>query len=172
MTTDAQAVPFLSRIAREKKIDYFFNRIPKHSRILEIGSGDGWARGYLEENGWDNYVGLDIKPPADIVGDIGQWKELGLDEESFDTIIAFEVIEHVDCFAACHALLKPGGKLMVTTPLPRGDWFLRLLEWCGLNQKRTTPHHNLVDLRQVPCFGDKEIKIVGFLSQWAVLTRD
>lgn len=168
----AEAVPLLSRIARKKKIDFFFSRIPKDSRILEVGCGDGWAGEYLRRNGWHGYVGLDIKPPADIVGDILRWKELGLEEGSFDVIIAFEVVEHVDCFAACHALLKPGGKLMVTTPLPRADRVLRMLERCGLSQKRTTPHDHLVDLKQVPYFREKEIRIVGLLSQWAVLTRD
>lgn len=169
---DVEAVPFLSRIARKKKIGYFFSCIPRHNRILEVGCGGGWAGEYLKNNGWHNYVGLDIEPPADIVGDILRWRELGIEEESFDTVIAFEVVEHVDCFAACYTILKPGGKLMITTPLPRTDWVLRVLEWCGLNQKRMSPHDHLVDLRKIAYFENKEIKIVGFLSQWAVLTRD
>jgi len=58
----------------------------------------GWVRQYLEEKGHTGYVGLNLIPPADIVGDIGNWPSLGLKAQSFDYIIAFEVVEHVDCF--------------------------------------------------------------------------
>lgn len=141
------------------------------NRILEIGCGDGWVGQYLKSHGWSNYVGMDIEPPADIVGDILRWRELGVEEESFDTIIAFEVVEHVDCFRACYDILKPGGKLLVTTPLPRMDWALRVLEWCGLNQRRMSPHDHLVNLKEATYFQDKDIKIVALLSQWGILTK-
>ncbi len=165
-------MPLLSEIARRKKITYFFSGIHKSHKILEIGCGGGWAGQYLISHGWSDYVGLDIKPPADIVGDILNWRKLGIKESSYDIVIAFEVAEHVDIFGACNAILKPGGKLMITTPLPYMDWALRMLELWGLNQKRTTPHSNLVYLKDVSCFRNKNIKIVGFLSQWGIFTKD
>jgi 2-polyprenyl-3-methyl-5-hydroxy-6-metoxy-1,4-benzoquinol methylase len=97
---------------------------------------------------------------------------LGLKERSFDVIIAFEVVEHVDCFKECFELLTDGGMLMVTSPIPHMDWILRILEIIGLNQKRTSVHNELVYLKDVSYFKHKEIKTVGFLSQWAILTKE
>ena len=145
-------MPLLSNLAAKKKIDYFTQGVPKDAKILEIGSGSGWVGRYLNEHGWKNYVSIDLFPPADIVGDICRWRDLGLTAESFDVIFAFEVVEHVDCFKPCYELLKPGGKLMVTTPVPHMDWAMKLLETLGLNQKRTSPHDHLVYLSQAPLF--------------------
>ena len=47
-------------------------------------------------------------------------------------VVAFEVVEHVDLYAACQDLLKPNGKLLVTTPAPHADWFMKILELVGL----------------------------------------
>jgi len=102
-------MPLLSDLARAKKIDFFLKPLLKEARILEIGSAGGWVGDFLKSNGWKDYIGLDLFPPADIVGDIRHWVDLGLKERSFDVIIAFEVVEHVDCFKECFDLLKPGG---------------------------------------------------------------
>jgi len=164
-------MPLLSDVAKQNKIKYFLIDIPKNHKILEIGSGSGWVSDYLKNNGWENYTGIDIVPPAEIVGDIHNWKTLGLEENSFDVIIAFEVIEHVDCFKDCFDLLKPEGKLLLTTPYPLMDWFLILLEFLGLNQKRTSTHNNLVYLKKVSIFKNKKIKIILFLSQWGIFIK-
>ncbi len=164
-------MPWVSAYARRRKIRYFFPRIPKQDRILEVGCGAGWVGEYLKSHGWTNYVGLSLEPPADIVGDIRHGRQLGLAPESFDTIIAFEVIEHVDCLRECHALLRPGGRLMLTTPVPRTDGVLKLLEALGLNQKRTSPHDHLIHLRHVPDFACQDVRTIGFLSQWGILTK-
>jgi SAM-dependent methyltransferase len=161
----------LSKLAGKKKIDYFTQRIPKEAKILEIGSGSGWVGRYLKENGWHNYVSIDLFPPADVVGDIRMWPELGLTAASFDVILAFEVVEHVDCFEACYQLLKPGGMLMVTTPVPHMDWAMKFLELVGLNQKRTSPHDHLVYLSEAPFFEERQLKTVAFLAQWGILIK-
>jgi len=164
-------MPLLSDYARRKKIRHFLDPIPKDARILEIGCGSGWVGQYLKQRGWKDYVGLDLSAPADVVGSIKDWRNLGLAAGSFDVILAFEVVEHVDCFQECYDLLKPGGRLLLTSPVPRMDWVLRLLEWLGLNQKRTSPHDHLVDFRLVPQFERKQIKIVAFLSQWGTFEK-
>src|SRR5690349_2018521 len=102
-------MPLLSAYPRRKKIKNFFGDVPKDARILEVGSGDGWVGKYLKDSGWTNYTGIDIKPPADIVGDLRKWRELGLEPNSFDVIVAFEVIEHVVIFQDMYVLLRPGG---------------------------------------------------------------
>jgi len=159
-------MPLLSDIARKKKIDWFLRPIPQHAAILEIGSGSGWVGEWLRANGWTSYRGIDVMPPADIVGDVREWRDLGLAPASFDAIVAFEVVEHVDCFDACWELLRPGGQLLLTSPLPSMDWACQLLEAVGLNQKRTSPHDHLIDFRDVPRFQPVEIKVVAGMSQW------
>lgn len=164
-------MPLLSQYAQNKKIEYFLETIPKQAKILEIGSGSGWVGNYLKQNGYTNYVGMDLEPPADVVGDICEWKSLGLEAQSFDVIVAFEVVEHVDCFKECFDLLKPGGKLMLTSPVPHMDWAMQMLELTGLNQKRTSPHDHLIYFEDVPYFKDKDIKVVSFLAQWGIFTK-
>lgn len=164
-------MPLLSNIARRKKTRFFLDPLPKSEAILEVGCGSGWVGEYLRRGGWSRYRGIDLAPPADLVGDICHWEELGLERESFDTIIAFEVVEHVDLYPACEALLKPGGKLFVTTPLPRFDWVMKLLEALGLNQKRTSPHSNLHSLRSVGNLTLRRRRKVGGLSQWGIFEK-
>ena len=164
-------MPLLSDIARRKKIRYFLDPIPKDARILEIGCGSKWVDEHLRANGWQHYTGMDLVPPADVVGDIKNWRDLGLAPESFDVIIAFEVIEHVDCFQECHDLLKPGGLLMLTSPVPHMDWAMKTLEVLGLNQKRTSPHTNLTYFTKIPQFEPVELKTKAGLAQWGILRK-
>jgi SAM-dependent methyltransferase len=164
-------MPLLSDYAKRRKIKYFLASIPKDARILEIGYGSGWCGDYLKQHGWKDYHGLNLVPPADYVGSVKDWRKLGLEPESFDVIIAFEVIEHVDCFRECYDLLKRGGELLVTSPFPPADWLLRVLEWVGLNQKRTSPHDHLVYLHRVQEFEHKEIKLIALLSQWGTFKK-
>jgi 2-polyprenyl-3-methyl-5-hydroxy-6-metoxy-1,4-benzoquinol methylase len=164
-------MPLLSDIARRKKVCYFLDPIPKDARVLEIGCGSKWVGEYLRANGWTHYTGMDLFPPADVVGDIKKWRELGLQPESFDVIIAFEVIEHVDCFQECHDLLRPGGLLMLTSPVPHMDWAMKTLEVLGLNQKRTSPHSNLTYFTKIPKFEPVELKTKAGLAQWGILRK-
>ncbi len=165
------AVGLLTRRARRMRGNHFLDSIRNEDEVLEIGCGCGWVKEYLLDRGHSRYVGLDLHAPADIVGDIREWRQLGLREAAFDAVIAFEVIEHVDCLDICHRLLKPGGRLMVTTPLPSRDWILRIMEGIGLNQHRMSPHINLTDLRQIVGYRDVNIRIVAGLSQWAIMTK-
>lgn len=164
-------MPLLSEYAKKKKIGYFLQTIPKDARVLEVGGNSGWVRDYLKNHGWLHYTGVDLEPPADVVGDIRDWRKLGLRPGSFGAIIAFEVVEHVDCIWDCYDLLRPGGTLSITTPVARMDGILKVLETVGLNQKRTSPHEHLLDLRSISYFERTDIKVVGFLSQWAILTK-
>jgi len=164
-------MPILSEYSRRKKIDYFLRMIPKNARILEIGCGSSWVGQYLKQKGCNQYMGLDLVSPADIVGSIKNWQNLELKAGTFDYIVAFEVVEHVDCFQECYDLLKSGGRLLITTPVPKMDPVLQLLESLGLNQKRTSSHDHLVELHRVIPFEKKDIKIIAFLSQWAIFEK-
>ncbi len=164
-------MPVLSDYAQRKKIEHFLDPLPKDAHILEIGCGSRWVGDYLKANGWNNYVGADLEPPADIVGDIRDWRALGLAPGSFDAIIAFEVIEHVDFTAEAEALLKPGGLLLLTSPVPHMDWVMKLLEAVGLNQRRTSPHDHLVYFERLPRFEPVALDRKAGLSQWGILRK-
>lgn len=165
----AQRLGPLSWVARRGKVDFFLPRLPKEGVILDIGCGDNWFKTAAAERGWTNIVGLDLRPAADIVGDLTQWNDLGLRPHSVDAIIAFEVVEHGDFAQILHDLLKPDGQLIVTTPIPRMDPVCRLLEAFRLLQRRTSPHSHLIDLRRYPHFEVVIRETRAFVSQWAVL---
>lgn len=164
-------MPLLSDYARRKKAEFFFEGIDRTEKILEVGSGSGCVGDWCREHGYDHYTSLDVLVPADIVGDIHNWRELGIEPGSYDVIIAFEVVEHAPCFEECYEILNDGGRMMITTPVPHWDWFLRILEVLGLNQPRYAPHDHLVYLEEVPVFQRKDIRIIAGLSQWAVFHK-
>ncbi|NUR62510.1 MAG: class I SAM-dependent methyltransferase [Catenulispora sp.] len=169
---------FLSNLARRAKLKYFLGQLPKDARILEVGCADGWFGEHAVRHGWTDITGIDIIEPATplphefVHGDINDWRALGLAAGSFDAVIAFEVIEHGDFYDALAALLKPGGKLMVTTPVPHLDWLCRVMERLGVNQRRSSPHTHLIYLRDLPpTFELQSYQIKGGMSQWGVFER-
>src|SRR5262249_20050238 len=107
--------------ARKKRIKFFLPYIQSGQNVLEIGAGEGWFRDTVNQAMPVRYTTMDVESPADIQGDIRHWKQLQLSEASYDVIVAFEVVEHVDCFRECWELLKPGGRLLITTPMPHMD---------------------------------------------------
>lgn len=163
----------LSEYARKKKLEYFFGKIPKDAKILEVGCADGWVGEYAKIHGYKNFTGLDILPSAnaDIVGDINKWKKLALKQNSFDAIIAFEVIEHGDFAKTLNQLLRPDGRLFVTTPVPHMDWACKILEGLHFNQKRSSAHTHLIYLEEVPYLKLLEKQVKGFMSQWGTYTK-
>ncbi len=163
--------PLLSLYARRRKLRYFTRHLASGGRVLEVGAGSGWFGEALREAGFQNYTGLDRAPPADVVGDVRDWRELGLEPGGFDALVAFEVVEHGDFYGAFAELLRPGGLLLLTTPLPAADPLLKVFERLGLNQTRTSPHSNLHRLRDLPGFDPVEVRTVAGLSQWGVFRR-
>ena len=103
-----------------------------HDRILDYGCGPGFLLQQLLEAGY-SAAGGDIS--TDVIGchgpKLGSPKNLvGLfaiddllrERRTFDAIFLIEVVEHLydDALAAtlgnCRSLLRPGGRLLVTTP--------------------------------------------------------
>ncbi|HEX3794809.1 MAG TPA: methyltransferase domain-containing protein [Acidimicrobiales bacterium] len=159
----------LSDVARRGKLKFFLSRLSKDARILDVGCADNWFKHAAAAQGFPDVTGIDLEPPADIVGDIWDWESLGLTAHSFDVIIAFEVIEHGDFSQPFHDLLKPDGVLFATTPVPRFDPICRFFEAMHLLQQRGSPHSHLTDLRHLPQFDVVERRIKAVISQWAVL---
>jgi SAM-dependent methyltransferase len=167
----SSSVPILSSFSRKLKKLYFLNAISTENRVLEIGCGDGWVGRYLRSRGVMHVVDVDTTPAATIVGDIRNWRQLGMEPQSFDVIAAFEVLEHVDCLKDCFELLRPGGRLLVTSPFPPADRFLERLEKWQLNQPRTSPHDHLTYFRENALFSIDRIWRPLCLSQWVIFRR-
>lgn len=167
---EAQRLGPLSNLARHGKLRHFLPLLERDALILDAGCGDNWFKREAAKLGWSNVVSLDLAPPADLVGNIFEWRSLGLEEHSFDAIVAFEVVEHGRFSDPLHELLKPTGFLFVTTPIPRVDPLLKVLERMRLLQRRTSPHINLMDVRNLPRFQVVDRRVKAGVSQWAVLT--
>lgn len=90
-----------------------------HGRVLDAGAGKLSYR-HLAKPLASEYRSLDFKqthPELDYVGDI---QNMPLPSQSFDTVLSFEVIEHVPdprkALAEIYRILKPGGKLVMSVP--------------------------------------------------------
>jgi 2-polyprenyl-3-methyl-5-hydroxy-6-metoxy-1,4-benzoquinol methylase len=141
--------PLLSEISRRRKLELFLRHIPPAASVLEVGSGSGWFAAQTRAHG-HRVATLDLFGPADFIGDILHWREVGIPPAAFDAVVALEVIEHVDCLAELCALCKPNGVIFLSSPHPSWDWCMKVLERLSLTQTRTSPHSNLTDFATIP----------------------
>lgn len=162
--------PLVSEISRRRKLNFLTRHLKSPQNILEIGTGDGWFSANLRKLG-HKVTTIDLMPPADIVGDITKWHSLGLQEHSFDVIVGLEVIEHVDCVEALQSLCRKNGIIFLSSPHPRWDWAMLLLERFGLTQQRTSPHDNLVEFKKLP-FGVIQIKRPMWIHQVGIFRNN
>lgn len=104
---------FIERVKQELDIVY---------PVLDLGCMEEYAEGKSVHNdllneGFDAR-GVDIAPGTDIQADLN--KDFPIATESYKQILAMEIIEHIDnpthFLKECHRILKPGGKLILTTP--------------------------------------------------------
>lgn len=103
----------------------FVSRIHPPARVLDVGCGRGDFMSAAATLGYDVF-GVDVSSAAvDLCRSRGlQALQTPLSEfrpdQPFDFVTMWDVIEHVDSpaemIAAAHALLKPGGYLVVKTP--------------------------------------------------------
>lgn len=118
-----------SRTVGGKLLEFVGPYVPPGARCLDFGAGDGSLVRLLVQRGCQAAA---YEPSPERRGQIldasleSNPKFLGFvgpeDENSFDVLIAAEVIEHVlddeieEVMATFHRYLRPGGTLIVTTP--------------------------------------------------------
>jgi SAM-dependent methyltransferase len=107
----------------------FAARFAEHARVLDAGCGTGYGAAELANPA--AVIGIDIsadavahardafsKPGVHFVQ--GACESLPFAAESFDLVVAFEVIEHLEgwqrMLAEAHRVLRPSGVLLVSTP--------------------------------------------------------
>ncbi|WP_016934986.1 SAM-dependent methyltransferase, partial [Rhodococcus sp. R1101] len=96
--------------------------------VLEAGAGEGYGAAMIADVA-TRVIGLDYDESA--VAHIraryprvdmrhGNLAELPLEDESVDTVVNFQVIEHLwdqtQFLRECHRILTPGGELLISTP--------------------------------------------------------
>lgn len=130
--------------AKLELLDWLFTPRPGET-VLDVGCGSGVFASHLASYG-ARVVAIDANPDAVAYAQRtfgregvefrrGLLDELDLEPGRFDRATALEIVEHVypeqvhALFAALRRALKPGGRLLVTTPNYRGLW--PLVEWAA-----------------------------------------
>ncbi len=123
-------------VVRRRLIRTLVNELglPPNSVILDVGTSTGTNLRLLKEMGFTNFLGLDKSQEAI------RWcesKELGtvrqgdihaipFPEESFDLILATDILEHVDddlrALKELRRVLKKSGRIVITVPAFRSLW--------------------------------------------------
>ncbi len=91
-----------------------------HGKLLDVGCG---SKPYQDTyfSAATSYVGVDYASEKSRPDIIASALSLPLDNESFDTVVSTELLEHVPdplrALREMHRVLKPGGYLILSTPM-------------------------------------------------------
>jgi SAM-dependent methyltransferase len=166
---------------QKERLRFFFqDYLEMNSRILELGGSDGWLGNYLRDVGFRGYRRMNPDGPAgttgrwstaDFAGDVRDWRNLGIGPGSFDFIVAFDILQHIDCLSECFDLLAPGGRLLVIAPIPGREWISRLLSTLRLRPSPPSPSSRTEDFRHLRGFRLVSSRTESFVERWAVLRK-
>lgn len=88
------------------------------SKVMDFGSSEGDLHALLEFYFKNKITSVDFLGKPDIIADLN--KCLPMNSNSVDTIIASEVIEHLDSplnfLLECKRVIKKDGRIIITTP--------------------------------------------------------
>jgi len=143
----------ITHLARQLRKPFIFKQLQREWKILDLGCGDGWLTDCLNKNHFDA-IGVDINSSYTLSNFIkADASKLSFKDNSFDCIIMVEVVEHLNTskvYSEIRRILKPEGKLIVTTPHPKFEWFIELLKKLRLVKYHDFPHTNPTYLEDLP----------------------
>lgn len=143
----------------------------KRGKVLDVGCGDGGFLNLMSKAGW-SVDGLDFDAKAIESAKIqyglqlrhGDLHGAKYPDNTFDAVTMSHVIEHVpdpvSLLAEAKRVLKPGGRLVVTTPNNRSFGHEKLQRyWVGLDVPRHLNIFTLSTLREcAKCAGFEQIE--------------
>jgi SAM-dependent methyltransferase len=137
--------------------------------VLDAGCGVGYGAEMIARAGASRVVGIDLAPEAiaaasERVGEmadfqVGDVKDLPFDEGSFDLVVCFEVLEHLEdpepAITALKDVLREGGLLIASSPNrgvypPGNPYHLHEFTLEELRDALTARFANVVLMRQHP----------------------
>jgi SAM-dependent methyltransferase len=115
-----------SIIARELR------KLGKPGRAIEIGAAGGGNSRQMMRMGWDVLATEYLKSGVEIARERGlnaiqaDARDLPVPDASFDLLVAFDVLEHVEeddrVAAEIHRVLRPGGTALIAVPCDMSLW--------------------------------------------------
>lgn len=156
--------------------EYILGNLPKEvGKILDVGCGKAWVAELCCPNGFvvvsldislTNVAKARVKYPFEnhyaVVADVFN---LPFKENSFDFIIASEIIEHVvspkKLVENLMRVLKPGGTLLITTPYKEKLEY-SLCVHCNKSTPRHAHIHSFNEKNLESLFKDKELKLFEY----------
>jgi SAM-dependent methyltransferase len=137
--------------------------------VLDAGCGVGYGAEMIARAGASRVVGIDLAPEAiaaasERVGEmaefqVGDVQDMPFDEGSFDLVVCFEVLEHLEdpepAITALKDVLREGGLLIVSSPNrgvypPGNPYHLHEFTLEELRDALTARFANVVLMRQHP----------------------
>lgn len=128
----------LDRYLRDERIARAKPYVRRGDVVLDVGCADGEMF-----RQWQGFIGRGVGIDPSLTGTVvaasyelrpGRFPDAVPDGLSCDVITMLAVLEHMPPQAqarladACHVLLKPGGRIVITVPSPRVDDILHVLE--------------------------------------------
>jgi 2-polyprenyl-3-methyl-5-hydroxy-6-metoxy-1,4-benzoquinol methylase len=156
-----ESVKALDRVLQRWRIAKAAPYVPHGARVLDVGCADGalfrvLARRVAGGIGIDPDLSIDKSPPSSVRFVRGHFPEDLHTDERFDVITILAVFEHLDeaaqrrAAAACAALLRPGGRVVLTVPEPVVDRIVHVLARFGLLAGMALHEHHGFEARVTP----------------------
>jgi len=140
------------RVLQRWRIRQAAKQLPSGLRLIDVGAYQGELFDYL---GGRLISGFGIDPllpgrreAARYVIESGHFPAVRPREAGWDAITMLAVLEHIPSSEqtvvaeACHGLLRPGGRVVITVPSRAVDGILRVLKWlCVIDGMSLEEHH-------------------------------